>query len=242
MALTHVSAALERGVPVWGISYDEVHTTRTDAGGERREAGVVHHGGVLDEEAVEEVNGVRVSRAPRCAIEVSTVAGLEPALVVTNAMLHMGLLTEHELGEAAAELKHWPETLTNHLLLHLADGRMESVAETRTAYLCWAQHLPRPEPQVEIFDDQGLAFARVDFAWPEYGIFLEFDGKVKYEKFRRDGESLEEFLMREKRREEKICQLTGWICIRITWVDLENPIATARRIARLLAAHRPLLV
>ncbi len=169
-------------------------------------------------------------------------AALEPALVVVNGMLHIGLITEVELVEAAQELKHWPETLSNHLLLHLADSRMESVAETRTDYLCWAQHLPRPEPQVEIFDEQGLAFARVDFAWAEYGVFLEFDGKVKYEKFRRPGESLDDFLMREKRREERICQLTGWICIRLTWVDLENPIATARRIGRLLASRKPLPV
>ena len=35
-------------------------------------------------------------------------------------------------------------------------------------------------------------------------------------------ESLEDFLMREKRRELRISQLTGWVCIRIGWADLEN--------------------
>jgi hypothetical protein len=65
-------------------------------------------------------------------------------------------------------------------------------------------------------------------------VFLEIDGRLKYEHFRREGETLEQFLMREKRREELICQLTGWICIRLTWADLEHPVRTARRIRRVL--------
>ena len=32
---------------------------------------------------------------------------------------------------------------------------------------------------------------RVDLAWPEYGVFLEFDGRVKYEKYLREGERAE---------------------------------------------------
>ena len=47
-------------------------------------------------------------------------------------------------------------------------------------------------------------------------MFLEFDGRLKYRLFRRANETLEQFLMREKRREELICQLTGWVCVRIT--------------------------
>lgn len=239
MVLTHVSGAIERGVPVWNIPLDEVHTTRTDSKGSRREAGVVHHVGILHEKDVEVVNDVRVSPAPRCAIEIASTTHLEPALVVVNGMLHQGLFSEGELAEAAAAMKHWPETLSTHLLLHLSDKRIESVAESRTDYLCWAQRLPRPIPQVTVRDEAGFQFARVDFAWPDFGVFLEFDGKVKYQLFRREGETLDDFLMREKKREERICQLTGWVCIRITWADLENPVATARRIRNLLESRRP---
>ena len=45
-----------------------------------------------------------------------------------------------------------------------------------------------PEPQYEIKDDRGVVIGRVDFAWPELGVFLEFDGKVKYEKLLKPGE------------------------------------------------------
>lgn len=237
-ALTHVSAVVERGVPVWNVSLDEVHTTRTDGKGARREAGVVHHVGLLSEEDVEELNGVRISPAPRSAVEVIASTTPEAALVVINGMLHAHLMTRDELTESARAMKHWPHTLAAHLVLAMADDRMESPAETRTYFMCRQQQLPRPEPQFVVRDERGEVFARVDFAWPEHGVFLEFDGRIKYERFRRDGESLEQYLLREKRREVRICQLTGWVCLRIGWSDLENPVATAARIRRVLESRQ----
>lgn len=236
--LTHVSAAVERGVPVWGVSLAEVHTTRTDGKGARREAGVVHHVGVMTEDDVDTINGVRVSPAPRSAVEVIATSTPEAALVVVNGLLHGGHMTYDGLAAAVAVMKHWPHTLAAHLVLALADGRLESPAETRTYFMCRQQNLPRPEPQYVVRDERGHVFARVDFAWPEHGVFLEFDGRIKYERYRRSGETLEEYLMREKRREERICQLTGWVCIRIGWADLEDPIATTARIRRLLDSRR----
>ncbi len=238
MVLTHVSAAVERGVPVWGVPLDEVHTTRTDAKSSRREAGVIHHVGILKEEDVEVVHGVRLSKAARTAIEVSATSGLEAALVVANAMLHRGLITEAALRAEAHLLRYWPETLRTHVLLHLVDKRMGSVAETRTDHMFWSQHLPRAEPQVEVRNEFNDLLGIVDFLWRDYGVFLEFDGKIKYDKFRRPGESLDEYLRREKLREESICQATGWVCIRISWADLEKPAATAGRIRRLLESRR----
>jgi hypothetical protein len=41
--------------------------------------------------------------------------------------------------------------------------------------------------------------------------------------------------MREKRREDRIRELTGWRCIRITWADLFHPERTAARIRAMLA-------
>ena len=163
----------------------------------------------------------------------------ERCLVVVNGMLHAGLMTRSAFERAVRERRHWPRTLASHLVLGMADGRLESVAETRTAFLCHEQRLPRPEPQVVVRNESGYEFARVDFAGVEHGVFLEFDGRIKYEQLRREGESLEAFLMREKRREERICQLTGWVCIRISWSDLENPKATAIRIRRMLHSRRP---
>lgn len=232
--LTHVSAAIEHGAPVWGIPLDVVHTTRTDGKAARREAGKVHHRGALAAEQVHQRNGVPVSAPDRCALEVATITSLESALVTVNGLLHLGLLSPVELAAQAHDCRFWPQSLHTNLLVRLADPRAESAGETRTLHLCWAQHLPRPVPQVEVLDGHGRVFARVDFAWPEHGVFLEFDGREKYERFRRPDETLEQFLMREKQREERICQLTGWVCLRIGWADLASPAATARRIRGVL--------
>lgn len=237
--LTHVSAALEWGAPVWNVSLAEVHTTRTDGKAGRREAGKVQHRGVLPNVQVEFLNGVPVSTPARCALELTTIASAESGLVTVNGLLHAGHMTLEQFAEMADDTRHWPASLSANVVVRLADPRLESAGETRTDYLCWAQHLPRPTPQVGIVDERGIEFASVDFAWPEYGVFLEFDGREKYVRYRREGETLEQFLMREKRREEQICQMTGWTCIRISWADLATPAITARRIRRILENRTP---
>ena len=89
-------------------------------------------------------------------------------------------------------------------------------------------------PQYKIRDRSGEVVAVVDFAWPELGLFLEFDGKIKYEKLLKDGESASDVVVREKRREDLIRELTGWRCIRLVWADLERPERTAQRIRAML--------
>ena len=75
----------------------------------------------------------------------------------------------------------------------------------------------------------------IDFLWRELGVFLEFDGRAKYEKFLKEGEPVVAAVLREKKREEMICRLTGWRCIRIVWADLYRPDATNAYIRSVLA-------
>jgi hypothetical protein len=163
-------------------------------------------------------------------LDVTTISDVEHGLVVVNGLLHMGETTPELLEHRYAGMEHWPATLTTDLVLRLADGRCESAGESRTLYLCWNQHLPPPEPQYKVRDSRGVVVARVDFAWPGLGVFLEFDGKVKYQRFLREGETPADAVVREKRREELVCGLTGWRCIRLVWSDLYRPELTAARI------------
>lgn len=238
-ALTHVSSLIERGIPLWGFTLDVVHTTRTgsDQRAGRRQPDWIPHRGILGVGDREELNGVEVSTAPRSAFEVTTLGGVERGLVAVNRLLHAKAMTMDEFTEQAEAHRDWPGSLTTNLVVHLADGRLESVGEDRFSYLVFKQGLVRPEPQFEVFDELGILVARVDFAWPELGVFVEFDGKVKYERYRRDGETLDQFLMREKAREELVCQLTGWTCVRITWADLARPELVATRIRKVMTAR-----
>jgi hypothetical protein len=147
--------------------------------------------------------------------------------VVVNDALNKKLVTVEDLAECAAYMEQWPGSLRHRLVLQLADGRIESVGETRFFHLCWRLGLPLPIPQYEIYDDNGRLVAIVDFAWPELGLFVEFDGKIKYKAPDRAGETVVDVVLREKQREETVCRITGWRCLRVVWADLYHPERTA---------------
>ncbi len=231
---SHISALSEYDAPTWGVDLSTVHTTRRDQRGSRREAGVCQHVGRLRKEDIVERNGMPVTAGTRTALDVTTVLDVEPALVVVNHLIHVGETDKARLEADSELMRLWPRTLCTDLVLRLATGRCESIAETRTLYLCFRQGLPMPEINYEIKDSVGRVLYRVDFAWPEYGVFLEFDGRVKYEQLLRPGESASHVVLREKEREKHICRLTGWTCLRIVWADLDRPAATGHLIREAL--------
>ena len=235
--LSHQNSLAEHGVSLWGLGLDETHLTRTDARAGRREAGVAHHRATLGRRWWAVRDGVSATHPARAAIEVATTYGGEAGLVAACGVLHRELATVGELRVAAGAARHWPGRIGPSLLLARAASRLTNVAEARTWHLFFEQRVPRPEPQVEVFDDRGNLLGIVDFLWAKLGVFLEFDGRIKYEQHRRPGESLADYLMREKRREEQICVQKGWLCIRVTWADLQRPVALARRIMKALESR-----
>jgi hypothetical protein len=236
--LSHVSSLLERGTPVWKVALSDVHITRTDGRSGRHEAGIVHHRGRLPEWEVELLNGLRATRAARALVELTSIADVEAGLVSANWLLATGACTRPELATVVRRFCHWPNTLSSDLVVRMARAECQWPGEARSQHLMWRWHLPPAIPQYEVYDDHGNLVAVLDFAWPEFGVFLEFDGQIKYDRLRREGESIEDVIRREKRREELVCMLTGWVCIRITWADLARPEATCRRIRALLDSRR----
>ncbi|MCP3423763.1 type IV toxin-antitoxin system AbiEi family antitoxin domain-containing protein [Nocardioides pinisoli] len=236
VVLSHLSSANEYATPLWECDLTKVHLTRLDARAGRAEAGIVQHRGVVTEgDVVTAEDGTRRMSATRTALELTTLLDVEHALVEIDFLLHEGLTTIKDLHARYAAMTHWPRTLATDLVLRMADGRSESVGETRTRFLCWSQHLPAPVPNFPIHNALGVEIARVDLAWPALRVFLEFDGRVKYEGRRRKGESVVDCVLREKQRESLICEITGWRCIRITWADLYRPAEVAARIRALFA-------
>lgn len=235
VVVSHTSAIPFLGAPSWEVGFDQVHITREDGFTGRAEAGVRQHCGSIVAGDVVEREGLPVMGPTRAALEVSTVVDVEPAMSVVSHLLHTRQTDMVQLRRRYELMKHWPDTLRTDLVLRLSDRRFESVGESRTFFLCFREGLPMPEPQYEVRDRNGRVVARVDFAWPEHGVFLEFDGKVKYERLLKDGERASDVVVAEKRREELVCRLTGWRCIRITWADLAHPARTAALIRRALA-------
>ena len=237
VVVSHVSCLPFLGAPTWNVDLDVVHVTRRDAKAGRAEAGVCQHSGALLTGDVIEQDGLDLMSPTRVALEVTMLADLAPSVCVVSDLLHRRQTTADQLAKRYERMQHWPNTLRTDLVLRLADPRFESVGESRTYCLCFTEGLPMPVPQHPVHDESGRIIARVDFAWPELGVFLEFDGKVKYEKLLQDGQRASDVVIAEKRREERICRLTGWRCIRITWADLAHPARTAAIIRNALAQH-----
>ncbi|MGZ4486982.1 MAG: type IV toxin-antitoxin system AbiEi family antitoxin domain-containing protein [Nocardioides sp.] len=233
VVLSHVSAAIVQGAPDWGLDLAEAHVTHFEGGG-RRIARVRHHAGACGVEDLTRVDGTWVTSPTRTVLDVATTCRPEVALCVASHFLHERMTTEGALRRMYAERWHWPQGLGTNLVLHLADPRHESVGEARTAYLLFSQGLPTPVPQYEVRRPDGSLVARVDFAWPEQGVILEFDGRLKYTELLRAGETTADALIREKARSDEIAELTGWRIIRFGWADLAQPERTAARVRRLL--------
>ena len=236
VVLSHLGSANEYGAPLWDQPLDKVDLTRRDGRTGRHEAGIRQHRGKIRPGDVVRRNGLDIMSATRAALEITTLTDVEHSLVEIDWLLHHGHTTAEDLWQRYERMIRWPDTLHTDLILRLTDGRAESVGESRSRFLCWAQGLPAPIPNYPILDRHGREIARVDLAWPELGVFLEFDGKVKYQRLLREGESVTDCVLREKGRESLICELTGWRCIRIVWADLYKPAEVA---ARIRALFRP---
>jgi len=105
-------------------------------------------------------------------------------------------------------------------MIPLLDGRSESPGESLSRVTIRQLGLPVPELQyVNVIDGNEY---RSDFAWIDRRVLGEFDGKVKYGELLRPGESAEDVVMREKRRDASL-RSAGWEVVHWTWAELMRP-------------------
>jgi hypothetical protein len=235
VALSHISAAAEHGINMWNADLSRIHVTRLDGGAGRTEAGVVHHEGFCVDDDLMEHNGYLLMKPARAALEAgATLSSTEGAVVLLDSGLHLGRYTFEELDSAFGLMQSWPHIRKLQIAVRLADGRAESVGESRVRYLCHVHGLPSPELQFEVFDRYGRLLGITDFAWPEHRLLGEFDGKVKYGRLLKNGEDPGDAVFKEKVREDLLREALLWAMVRIVWVDLYRGAETAARIRRLM--------
>lgn len=235
IAFSHWTAAALHGMDLWRVPLERVQATRLDGTSGRQLAELTYHQGSVPPDALVDVDRLPAVRAVRAALESATALPLPNALVIVDSGLNKGLFEVDDLAEQFARMSHWPDSLGLQMVLRLADGRHGSPGESLTGHVIFAGALPKPVPQYKVTGPDGFV-AFLDFAWPELRVALEFDGRAKYEKHRRPGESVADAVVREKKREDRVRELTGWRIIRVTWVDLMNPAALVARIRRAMAA------
>jgi hypothetical protein len=232
--LSHQTSLLEHDVDHWGLDLERVQLTAPNGRSGRRTPAVCVHSGTVTPARTELVNGVPATVLSRALVETSCTHGIEVGVVSMDSALRKSLVTPDDLRRAYEEAGDWAGARQAGLAVRLADGRSDSVGESRCRFLMWHQGIPMPELQFDVHRSDGSLVGTTDFAWPEAGLLGEFDGKVKYGRLARDGESPADVVFREKRREEALCEITGWRMIRLSWSDLYVPRETAARIRRML--------
>ncbi|MGV8849987.1 MAG: type IV toxin-antitoxin system AbiEi family antitoxin domain-containing protein [Propionibacteriaceae bacterium] len=234
VALSHVSGALARGVVTWGIDLTRVHVTRLDQGAGRTEPDIVHHQGRRGSDDLEIINGLQVFPADRCVVEAATLATSESALVLFDSFLHLRLGDDRQLRRRFEQMHRWPRTQHLHVPVRMADGNADGAGESRGRWLFWRSGIPAPELQYEVHRPNGTLVGVCDWAWRDLGLLGEFDGRVKYGRLLKPGESAGDAVFREKRREDELRETTGHGMVRLVWADYSTPQATAERVRRLL--------
>jgi len=227
--VSHTSAViLHGGLPVWGLDLDEVHISRSDLHSPRHEAGIHHHAGSLPDEDVEVVNGVRVTTLARTVVDVARITPFEAGVVVADAALGRDPLVRDVALKRLDTMRDWRGARNAGAVLAFADGRSESVGESRCRVLFDDVGLPAPELQQEFYDEAGRLIGRSDFYFKKHRTIGEFDGKVKYLRSIDDGADAGEVVWREKKREDRL-RSAGYEVVRTVWADLDHPTRVAAR-------------
>lgn len=231
VALTHDSAVIRLGGPTHGLDLSKVHLLHLPrCTGRRNVAGVVHHKGSVGVLDLTRDDDDWLTSGARSILDVAMARGVEAGTVVADDFIRRGITSKDELWLLYDCVKDWPGALIIRLVIDRCDGRAESVGETLGRELFRKHLLPMPVPQFEVFRPNGSLAGRTDWAWPEHGLLGEFDGTVKYLRYRRPGETVTDAVLREKRREDELRELTDYRFIRLVWADLFVGQQTADRV------------
>lgn len=209
---SHTSAARLHSLYLWDVD-DLVHLLLPgNPSSERLGKDVRGHTRPWTAAEVVTLSGLRATSLERTVVDCAMMLGYRQALVLTDHALRLGA-DKALMGCMAEGLQGRRGIRTLRLALAHADPRSESAGETLTRELLTRLKLPLPEPQVQVATRAGKY--RLDFAWKEKKVALEFDGKTKYFDYKPTAEAL----FQERQREKALTE-NGWTFVRVTWADL----------------------
>ncbi|MGR7025327.1 endonuclease domain-containing protein [Geodermatophilus sp. URMC 62] len=168
-------------------------------------------------------HGVLTTTPVATALDLARRLSGDDAVVAVDRFLAAGLVDLPSLRARAAEAAGRGSARARGVC-ELADERSESPQETRVRLLVARSGLPAPVPQFTVRVD-GRFVARVDLAWPQVCVAVEYDGRWHAEpgQFARDRQRLNRL------------QAAGWRVVFVTAEDLYRPEELVVRIARALA-------
>jgi hypothetical protein len=203
VALTGPSAAVMHGFTVYGHDLQTVHLIRLDRGTGRRQAGVNHHESMTDVSgAIEMRQGLATINAARTVWEMGRLSDLEGGVCTADSALRLMPELRDAIDDLGRRYQRHPDANRARLVIRLADGRSGSAGESVTRVQFYRYSVPKPDLQVEVRGRDGEFLGFSDWGWDGHRHLAEFDGKVKYLKYLREGETPSACVFREKRRED----------------------------------------
>jgi hypothetical protein len=165
--------------------------------------------------------GVRVTTPEMTAVRLADHLPRDAAVCAVDQLIATGVVDLASV-RARAGSAYGPGSARARAVAALADGLAESPQETRLRLLIGRGGLSLPVAQYRVLDEDRFV-ARVDFAWPEVKVAVEYDGLWHAE----PGQ-----FARDRRRLNRL-QEAGWRVVFVTAADLRRP---EELIARIVAA------
>jgi predicted transcriptional regulator of viral defense system len=229
--ISHQSAAVLLGLPLWDAPLDRVHITRTPPASSQVAGPLRCHVARLRDDEVTLVGGFQVTDVSRTVLDLARSLPFEAGVVTVDAALHEGLIAREFLEKRLFDIAGTRGSRHAARVVRFADERSASVGESRSRVALRDLGLSPSALQFEIRTPTGAFVARTDFAWEEEGVVGEFDGRIKYGRLLRPGQDAGDAVFEEKRREDAVRDL-GWEVVRWTWGDLSVPARISERVER----------
>jgi hypothetical protein len=236
--VSHASAAVLHGLPVWGVRLKRVHVLRRPSAGGSGSARVHLHIARIDDEQLTEVDGIITTDVTRTVVDVARSESFESAVVTADAALASRRTTPAALTACLVSMGAVPGSRRAARVLAFADAASESVGESRSRVLMHRLRLPPPDLQVRVRRPDGSLIGRCDFGWRSPRVLGEFDGRVKYGRLLTPGRDAGDVVFEEKRREDELREM-DWSVARWTWADLVPGTVVEQRLRRALGRNRP---
>ncbi|MDJ0318534.1 type IV toxin-antitoxin system AbiEi family antitoxin domain-containing protein [Arthrobacter antibioticus] len=232
---SHVSAARLLGLYVWNADAIIHVTTPSSCSATSAVPGVRVHRRALEAGAHQQIRHprlgtVRVTRLEQTIVDCARTESFVTAVIIGDCGLHNGASLEvmHQLLSMLTGRRG--VRAARRVLEALSIGS-ESAGETRLRLAVAEMDVPQPEYQVWL-RAAGNNY-RVDGAWRDIKLALEFDGKTKYFAYKRTEDAIYEERLRERELMEE-----GWSFLRVEWKHLaerewlERRILASRELAR----------
>ena len=167
---------------------------------------------------------VRLTSPLRTAWDVAALEPVGSAVAYLDAMTRAQHVSRADLdGLVAGSPGRWRAARVRKVF-PLVDERSESPPESWLRVACVRAGLPAPVPQFVVLAG-GEFLGRVDLAWPEQRLIVEYEGAHHFEGLQ---------IRRDDARYRRL-QAAGWRVIRISAADLRDLDGVVARIARALA-------